>query len=387
MVKRTSRRHKEFLCNLCAILVNFVVKKIHQIALKLKMKLYFPKSHYDKSHRGAVFPLLKPFIKNKGFTDEERIAMYHTSERNFQFSETLEETDLAVLTMSWNYYVKTNQVDVAVSFVNACEEQGKKVLVWNSGDFGVRIPAFDNLIILKESGYHSKFAENEFTLPSFIVDPLKKYYQTQTPFLLPYTSKPRIGFCGQASLSQVKAAKELLLTASRNLKYHLGVRQEEPQALIPTTHLRASILDRLQRSDLVETDFILRKQYRAGVTANKDRHATTLEFYDNLKNSPYVVCVRGGGNFSVRFYEALAMGRIPVFINTDCSLPLPDDIDWKNHVVWVAYKDRHQVAARVSTFHQSLSESDFFALQQHNRKLWEEELTLGGFFREFLKWL
>src|SRR5690554_5374819 len=156
MVKRTSRRHKEFLCNLCAILVNFVVKKIHQIALKLKMKLYFPKSHYDKSHRGAVFPLLKPFIKNKGFTDEERIAMYHTSERNFQFSETLEETDLAVLTMSWNYYVHTGQVDKAETFVRTCESRGKNVLVWNSGDFGVKLPKYDHLIVLRGSGYRSK---------------------------------------------------------------------------------------------------------------------------------------------------------------------------------------------------------------------------------------
>jgi len=351
------------------------------------MKLYYPKSHYDKSHRGAVFPLLKPFIKSEGFTDEERIAMYHVSENNFQFAKTLEDADVAVLTMAWNYYVHTGQVDKAEGFVRACGASGRKVLVWNAGDFGVKIPKYDHLIIFRESGYRSKFAENEYTLPSFIADPLKKYYQTQHPFLLPYSEKPRIGFCGQASLSQVRAAKELLLTASRNLKYHIGMRQEEPQTLIPTTYLRAAILDRLQQSDLVATDFILRKQYRAGVTANKDRHATTLEFYDNLKNAPYVVCVRGGGNFSVRFYEALAMGRIPVFINTDCSLPLHHDMDWKNHVVWVEYENRHRVAERVNAFHQALSESEFIALQQRNRKLWEELLTLGGFFRAFLKGL
>lgn len=349
------------------------------------MKLFFPKSHYDKSHRGAVFPLLKAFIKSNGFTDTERMAMYHVSENDFQFSETLEAADFAVLTMSWNYYVKTNQVAKAEYFVRTCKAKGKKVLVWNSGDFGVKISAYDHLIIFRESGYRSKFSENEFTLPSFITDPLRKYYQTQTPFLLPYTEKPRIGFCGQASLSKVRAAKEILLTAFRNLEYHFGMSLEEPQVLMPTTHLRASVLKRLQQSGLVATDFILRKQYRAGVTANKDRHATTLEFYDNLKNAPYVVCVRGGGNFSVRFYEALAMGRIPVFINTDGSLPLQEHIDWKNHVVWVNYTDRHRVAARVREFHNALTESGFITLQQRNRKLWEEKLTLGGFFRAFLK--
>lgn len=377
--------HNEFLCGPCAILVNFVVKKVHQITLKLKMKLFFPKSHYDKTHRGAVFPVLKPFIKGEGFSDAQRMAMYHTSENDFQFSETLEGADLAVLTMSWNYYVKTKQVALAVAFVTECQTKNKKVLVWNSGDFGVKIPAFDNLIIFRESGYRSKFGENEFTLPSFISDPLKKYYQTQTPFVLPYTSKPLLGFCGHASLSKVKAVKELLLTAVRNLKYYLGRSKNEPQQFIPTTHLRASVLKDLQQSELVDTSFILRDEYRAGVIKKKDTHATTLEFYDNLKNAPYVVCVRGGGNFSVRFYEALAMGRIPVFIDTDCSLPLADKVNWKKHIVWVDYKDRHRAAERVRAFHQSLSESEFVALQHANRKLWTKKMTLGGFFKAFLK--
>ena len=130
--------------------------------------------------------------------------------------------------------------------------------------------------------------------------------------------------------------------------------------------------------------FILRNKYRAGVTNNKDFHPTTLEFYDNLKNSPYIVCVRGAGNFSIRFYEALAMGRIPVFINTDCSLPLDNTISWKKHVVWVEYKDRHKVAQKVKQFHEALTEDDFIALQNSNRKLWAEQFRLQGFFKSFI---
>ena len=130
--------------------------------------------------------------------------------------------------------------------------------------------------------------------------------------------------------------------------------------------------------------FILRKKYRAGITTNKHTHKTTLEFYDNLKNSDYVVCVRGAGNFSIRFYEALAMGRIPVFINTDCALPFDNEIDWKKHVVWVEYNERHEVAEKVADFHRVLSEKDFIDLQLANRKLWEERLTLRGFFNNFL---
>ena len=70
------------------------------------------------------------------------------------------------------------------------------------------------------------------------------------------------------------------------------------------------------------TNYILRSKYRAGVSREKDPfHPSRLEFVNNILGSDYTVCMRGGGNFSVRFYETLSLGRIPVFIDTDCLLP------------------------------------------------------------------
>lgn len=349
------------------------------------MKLFFPKSHYNNTFRGLLFPLLKPFIKGENFSDKERIEMYGVSAKDFTFTDEIEMADVVILTMAWNYYVLTKQTDIAISFVNECNKKGKKVFSWNSGDHGVRVPTFENLIVFRESGYRSKFSTTEFSLPSFINDPLKKYYNTQTPFTITYTPKPLIGFCGQAQLSQVRSVKEVFQIFIRNLKFYIGWTKDEPEALLATTYLRASILRTLQHEAIVDTDFILRDKYRAGVTQNKDAHETTLEFYDNLKSCPYIVCVRGGGNFSVRFYEALAMGRIPVFINTDSSLPFYDEIEWKKHVVWVEYKDRDKVAEKVLEFHNSLSTEEFSELQYANRKLWEEYLTLAGFFNIHLE--
>ncbi|CAM3436758.1 exostosin domain-containing protein [Aequorivita lipolytica] len=345
------------------------------------MKLYFPKSHYNKDHRGLLFPLLKPFIKAEGFTDAQRIASYGVSEKDFEFTELLEEADLVVLTMAWNYYVQTNQIKKATDFVEHCKTLNKKVITFNAGDFGVKIPYFNNLIILRLSGYKSKFTENEYALPAFISDPLKKYYQTDSVFERPYLSKPVIGFCGQANASHFNAAKEVINTFLRNIKNLIMRSKEEPQQLLSTSFLRASVLKTLQESYDVETNFIIRKKYRAGVTTNKDSHKTTLEFYDNLRDSDYVVCVRGAGNFSVRFYETMAMGRIPIFINTDSSLPFDNLIEWKKKVVWVEHKERDQVAKKVKEFNDALSKEDFIDLQLANRKLWEERLTLSGFFK------
>lgn len=344
------------------------------------MKLYFPKSHYSKAHRGLLFPLLKPFIKHEGFTDTQRIASYGVSEKDFEFTEVLEEADAVILTMAWNFYVKTKQETLAIAFVKECASLNKKVIAFNAGDFGVKIPYFKNLIILRPNGYKSKFMDNEYAFPALISDPLKKHYQTDRVYERPYNPKPVIGFCGQANPSVFNAAKEIFKTSLRNLKNRIGRSKDEAQQLLSTSFLRASVLRKLQESAEVETNFILRKKYRAGITSNKDSHKTTTEFYNNLKDSDYVVCVRGAGNFSVRFYETMAMGRIPVFINTNCALPFDKEINWKKHVVWVEYKERKQVAQKVKEFHEALSKEDFIDLQFSNRKLWEEGMTLSGFF-------
>lgn len=348
------------------------------------MKLYYPKSHYHRS-RQLVFPLLRPFIKNQGFTDAERISLYGVSENDFEFTDTLQDADLAILTMAWNYYVKTKQTDLAITFIKECNVLGKKVIAVNTEDFGVRIPYFENLIVLRYSGYKSRFSKNEYVQPPIIKDPLLTYFYRHSISEIPYSAKAVIGFCGQANPSPLNAIKEIIKIAYRNLRFYVRLSPHEPQQLISSTFLRASILNDIQKSKDVVSNFILRKKYRAGVTTNKDTHRKSLEFYDNLRDSGYVVCVRGAGNFSIRFYEALAMGRIPVFINTDCALPFDHELNWKKHVVWVEYKDRSKIAEKVAEFHQALSERDFIDLQHANRKLWKERLTLAGFFKNFIQ--
>jgi hypothetical protein len=93
------------------------------------------------------------------------------------------------------------------------------------------------------------------------------------------------------------------------------------------------------------------------------------------------LCVRGGGNFSLRLYETLLMGRIPIFINTDCLLPPDDSINWKQHVVWVEWEDRRKVPEVVSSIHAGISEDTFVGMQRANRELWKTKLSVAGQLR------
>ena len=105
------------------------------------------------------------------------------------------------------------------------------------------------------------------------------------------------------------------------------------------------------------------------------------EFYKNIENTDYTLCIRGTGNFSARFYETLALGRIPIFINTDCMLPFNDVIDWKKHVIWIEQREISEIATKIRNFHNGLTQDSFISLQIKNRKLWEEYFSFPGFIK------
>ena len=344
------------------------------------MKIYYPSSHYNKTYRVQVFPLLKPFIKGENFTDENRREMYGVSAKDYYFVNNMVEAELVVLPMAWNYYVQTNQLHLAYKLVKEAEKADKRVWSWNAGDYGVKIPEFKNLNVFRMSGYGSRKQRGHEGLPSMIKDRLEKYSKENFSDF-PDNKQPIVGFCGQADAAWSKALQEQTKIIYRNLKSLVGLSPHEPQTVVATTKLRASLLAQLERHPKIRTNFILRKKYRAGVSTPEEREKTTQEFYQNINSSQYVLCVRGAGNFSVRFYETLMMGRIPLYVHTDGFLPLSNKIDWKHHVVWVDEKEIDQLGEKLVKFHQERTQKDLLGIAKKNRQLWKDYLTLDGFFK------
>ena len=59
------------------------------------------------------------------------------------------------------------------------------------------------------------------------------------------------------------------------------------------------------------------------------------QFVRHLEAMTYIVCPRGIENFSIRVYEVLKFGRIPVIIDTD--MVLPQEIEWGRVSIRVPY--------------------------------------------------
>jgi Exostosin family len=70
--------------------------------------------------------------------------------------------------------------------------------------------------------------------------------------------------------------------------------------------------------------------------ANEEqRSEMAREYWELMLRSKFVLCPRGVGPSSRRFFETLAMGRIPVVVGDSCKLPLESVIEYGHFVVRV----------------------------------------------------
>lgn len=343
------------------------------------IRLFADRAHYDPAQRGFLADVLKPFWKDRPFSPEERRRMYGPQVEQYEIVDSLEIADICVLPMGWNYYYQTDRVEQALRYVDRGRAAGKPVATWTMDDYGVRVPA-DDVYVFRASGYRSRRLPKQFGLPVFIRDPLSGAELT----VRSKGPRPVVGFCGQSTAPLFRTAVRPLRAFAGNLASYAGRSPREPEPLYPHTLLRAHALRLLEESPLIEANFIKRDRYLGGV---RDRGATEdirREFLDNLRDSDYVVCVRGQGNFSARLYETMAMGRIPIFIDTDCVLPFYGSLPWKKLCVWVDRSELANLPERVAEHHALLGRDEFMEAQRECRRMWESHLSFSGFMERFV---
>ena len=103
-----------------------------------------------------------------------------------------------------------------------------------------------------------------------------------------------------------------------------------------------------------------------------------------MVNSDFVLCPKGDGNYSVRFYEALSLGRIPILIDTDMVLPLEETLDYSKFILRVDHADMHRLEDIVADFYEALSNEEFQAMQMEAREAFATHLRYDSFFNTAL---
>lgn len=343
------------------------------------LKIYIGNITYQLQHRSSLIDPLKPLIP------EKNLNKYGLSSIPIEIVKDASISDCYFLPFCWNYYLSGNNKPVAEQMIKEASDKDKKIFIWFTGDEFISLPQGDHIIGLYTGPYFSRVSKQKIIpLPIVIKDPILNF-DNKTIIKQNYSVKPIVGFCGQVDNHIFISLLKTIRRISQKFKYFLNWSPIFIDSVIPPTKLRKDILDKLEQCNNIQTCFIRRNRYKGKklVNGNFDTNIKA-DFINNIKNTDYTVCIRGSGNFSTRFYETLALGRIPLFINTDCMLPFSNQIDWKKHLVWVANDEIFDIENKIINFHNSLGVESFLQLQNENRALWEKYFQFSGFLNQLI---
>jgi hypothetical protein len=300
-------------------------------------------------------------------------------------SAELDEADVAIYPRDWKHAVASESGrERGLAFAETARAAGVPSVFFWASDSTARFP-IEQAFVFRPSLFRSRRTRREFALPGFHED-LLSYFGGELP-LREWQSKPTVSFCGHAVTEpSPRGAFARVRRVFGDARRALAVRAGRP--LRADIFVRRRALECLSAQTDVATSFVFRDEY-GGVAAFYPTFDPELwnrlraEYVANIVASDYVLCARGHGNYSYRLYEALCLGRIPVFVDTDCVLPYDFAIDWPSHLVWLDRSDVPDIARRILDFHHRLSSDEFVALQRRCRALWEQFLSPLGYFSNF----
>lgn len=217
------------------------------------------------------------------------------------------------------------------TFVNENYKKDCKQVFILGGDYQDELDFIDDkqdAIFFRQSFLASKKKKNELLLPSnygCVAGDLDMY-------ACEITDKPKISFCG-----------------SKN-----------------SHSCRQPLFNILENSEDISCNFNYCNVPCRGAD-DSEIEEKVFNFNENMKSSEFVFCPRGNGNFSIRFYEALLSGRIPIIIKSDNELPFNRYIDWDK--LCVISENETTVVEDILKFHKN---NDLIKIQKKCKETFQK---------------
>ncbi len=340
------------------------------------MKVYIPSDIKITIDKKLIFLLARPFYSSNGWIQYgDTFKQWGLDSDYLKLVNDIKNSDVLLIPFPINNYVDNGLIHHLEYYNELCEMNMIKGYGYISGDYGKKYPEFKNMYYFRMSGFRSQLSDHNKGFPAALSDYAKILFNNEKLIFNEKSPNPKIGFCGHATSNKVNYLKQLLFYLNENMnRFIQKPNRNDYEPFFISGYERFKILRNLQNDDELDTNIIFRDKYRGGAKNKLELKSTTIEYYENIKISDYIICIRGTGNFSIRMYEALMMGRIPVLINTDCLLPLTKQIDWNEHMVIIEWEERKEAGNIIKEFHKNISKDDFQKLQLKNRRLWETHL-------------
>jgi hypothetical protein len=254
---------------------------------------------------------------------------------------------------------------------------GAKLLVFAYGDNAEPI-VIDNAIIIRSSAYSSRLRPNEIIMPAFVEDIGEEFgvhIREKTDVV------PTIGFAGWVRFNDWKQEfkYQVKIWCSKLTIWFLGAPRPSLQGL----YYRRRAIAVINRAKRVTGRFIMRGSYSGSAkTVEADPSVIRQQFIESITKADFSLVVRGDGNFSLRFFEVLSLGRIPVFVDTDTPLPRAAEIEYDSFMIRVPHDKLSQLDKIVGDFWETCTPKQYHVMQQKARQAFATKLRADRFYTD-----
>lgn len=275
------------------------------------------------------------------------------------------------------YSVSPERLQDIQDFIDLQGENSKRTVLLLAHDYDRPMAKWlkGNPIVFRYSMSKVFDYRDEYIIPPK-VDSFREAFDFRN--VLPWSSTPKITFMGwSAFVGWSENLENEQQPAFQELKLKNGVK--DPTLIFPTpinigVILRKQAMEIIQNDSRIECNFIVNDRYfyQHGQPTQNDKREKYME---SIRDTHYVLTIRGSGNYSIRLFETLAAGRIPVMIDSNQHLPFEDLVPWKELGVWVPFEKFEQVGDYIFEFHENNGDRGFITATSRASQIFEKFLS------------
>ena len=277
---------------------------------------------------------------------------------NFRFTNDIAEASCVLVPTDLCYWAKDKNYIRYLQDLSA----KKKLIVFNSSDFIVNSSFLNNTL------YFRHFLDPGQIDPNVIVVP----YNIKSILSARNKSTERIiVFVGQSHrVSLIRVFYSIKNSFKHPIKGNGSI-------------VRKIMLYKVKKIKISNQIILKDKFYANAKLENTEGEIHYNHYVESFNLARYVLCPRGDGNQSLRFYETLSAGRIPIIIDTDLKTPLDGQIDLSNLSITLKLSQSAKTWERIILdFDSKFQNVDFAVLSKSIYELYDRRLSPYNFWRE-----
>ena len=339
------------------------------------MKIYFDKKLIQHEYISFLAPLLWLPDFEIWWEDKNQIKERTEKGKTIIFSTTKKDCDYFVYP---KYFLLDHWKELS-EYAHEAKKHKKKVIVFSYGEIDDYINIDNNIIWFKRSTKKEN-PNNEYCLPPFPEDflkynnnnipliqetPSKKYSIGYVWYADYYNLRSRLYYVGTRIIwliCRIKWIKKILMKIKNDRIYSKLV-----NAWIGN-YFRGKVIRVIKKQKKYKFNFIQRKHALTTETKNEMRK----QYIENLIESDFVLLIRWFWNYSIRQYEALSLGKIPIYIDTWAKLPFTEDIPYDDIFIKVPIWEIEKVEIYIEKY-----------INNHKGELQKTQKKIRFFYENF----